>query len=232
MSPYSDRMADSPRNHPVRHRRHAGLDGRRRRRRVEAGVRGTARHPGRHRRVHRRRHDRPGRRREDIRGGDAPGADRPRAGAADPAAARAPAGGDRGERGLQGAARRAGAAQAAEPRRPSARPHHGQRRRGRVREALARRPNRWFSFGAYATPGVDRAGIVRRAVERGEAMLGCDVPNSDIFVVGDTPLDVQAAHAVDCTAIAVATGNTTRRPCARPARTTFWRRSSRSCRLS
>jgi phosphoglycolate phosphatase-like HAD superfamily hydrolase len=66
---------------------------------------------------------------------------------------------------------------------------------------------RWFSFGAYATAGVDRAGIVRRAVERGEATIGCDVPNSDIFVVGDTPRDVEAAHAVDCTAIAVATGH-------------------------
>jgi phosphoglycolate phosphatase len=66
---------------------------------------------------------------------------------------------------------------------------------------------RWFSFGAYATAGVDRADIVRRAVERGEATLGSDVPNSDIFVVGDTPLDIEAAHAVDCTAIAVATGH-------------------------
>jgi phosphoglycolate phosphatase len=66
---------------------------------------------------------------------------------------------------------------------------------------------RWFSFGAYATAGVDRAGIVKRAVERGEATLGCDVPNSDIFVVGDTPRDVEAAHAVGCTAIAVATGH-------------------------
>ena len=66
---------------------------------------------------------------------------------------------------------------------------------------------RWFSFGAYATAGVDRAGIVRRAVERGEAMLGCDVPNSDILVVGDTPLDIEAAHAADCTAVGVATGH-------------------------
>jgi phosphoglycolate phosphatase-like HAD superfamily hydrolase len=66
--------------------------------------------------------------------------------------------------------------------------------------------NRWFTFGAYASAGTDRAGIVRRAVERGEAMLGQDVPNDDIFVVGDTPLDIQAAHAVGCTAIAVATG--------------------------
>jgi phosphoglycolate phosphatase len=66
---------------------------------------------------------------------------------------------------------------------------------------------RWFTFGAYASAGVDRAGIVRRAVERGEAMLGADVPNTEIFVIGDTPLDIQAAHAVGCTAIGVATGH-------------------------
>jgi phosphoglycolate phosphatase len=66
---------------------------------------------------------------------------------------------------------------------------------------------RWFTFGAYASAGVDRPGIVRRAVERGEAMLGQDVPNTDIYVIGDTPLDIDAAHAVGCTAIAVATGH-------------------------
>src|SRR3954470_19244979 len=66
---------------------------------------------------------------------------------------------------------------------------------------------RWFTFGAYASAGVDRPAIVRRAVERGEAMLGEDVPNTEIFVVGDTPLDIQAAHAVGCTAIAAATGH-------------------------
>jgi phosphoglycolate phosphatase len=38
-------------------------------------------------------------------------------------------------------------------------------------------------------------------------MLGSDVPNHDIVVVGDTPLDISAAHAVDCTAIGVATGH-------------------------
>jgi phosphoglycolate phosphatase-like HAD superfamily hydrolase len=66
--------------------------------------------------------------------------------------------------------------------------------------------NRWFTFGAYAVAGLDRAGIVRNAVQRGEAMLGEDVPNTEIYVVGDTPLDIQAAHAVGCTAIGVATG--------------------------
>jgi len=66
---------------------------------------------------------------------------------------------------------------------------------------------RWFSFGAYASAGIDRAGIVRQAVARGEAMFGEDVPNTEIFVIGDTPLDIQAAHAVGCTAIGVATGH-------------------------
>src|SRR5688572_16429984 len=66
---------------------------------------------------------------------------------------------------------------------------------------------RWFTFGAYASAGVDRAGIVGGDVERGEAMLGRDVQHNDIFVIGDTPLDVQAAHEVGCTAIGVATGH-------------------------
>ena len=66
---------------------------------------------------------------------------------------------------------------------------------------------RWFTFGAYASAGVDRAGIVRQAVARGEAMLGKDVPNTQIYVIGDTPRDVEAAHAAGCTAIAVATGH-------------------------
>lgn len=67
--------------------------------------------------------------------------------------------------------------------------------------------NRWFTFGAYAAAGLDRAGIVREAVGRAEAILGEDVPNSEIYVVGDTPRDVEAAHAVGCTAIGVATGH-------------------------
>jgi len=48
---------------------------------------------------------------------------------------------------------------------------------------------------------------VREAVGRGEAMLEQDVPNEQIYVIGDTPLDIQAAHAAGCTAIAVATGH-------------------------
>jgi phosphoglycolate phosphatase len=67
--------------------------------------------------------------------------------------------------------------------------------------------NRWFTFGAYASAGADRAAIVREAVARGEGIFGEDLPNTEIFVIGDTPRDIDAAHAAGCTAIAVATGH-------------------------
>lgn len=67
--------------------------------------------------------------------------------------------------------------------------------------------NRWFTFGAYASAGLTRAEIVAEAVGRGQAILGEDVPNADILVIGDTPRDIDAAHAVGCTAIGVATGH-------------------------
>jgi phosphoglycolate phosphatase-like HAD superfamily hydrolase len=67
--------------------------------------------------------------------------------------------------------------------------------------------NRWFTFGAYAGAGLDRADIVREAVRRGEEMIARDVPNAQIYVIGDTPLDIEAAHGAGCTAIGVATGH-------------------------
>jgi phosphoglycolate phosphatase len=67
--------------------------------------------------------------------------------------------------------------------------------------------NRWFTFGAYAGAGLTRSDIVRDAVARAEATVGRNVPNTEIYVIGDTPLDIEAAHAVGCTAIAVATGH-------------------------
>jgi len=50
-----------------------------------------------------------------------------------------------------------------------------------------------LTFGAYAGAGMDRPAIVREAVERGQAIVGSEVPTSEIFVIGDTPLDIQAA---------------------------------------
>ena len=66
---------------------------------------------------------------------------------------------------------------------------------------------RWFSFGAYATRRRGPRRIVRRRSSAARRYSAATSRTRDIFVVGDTPLDIDAAHAVDCTAIAVATGH-------------------------
>lgn len=66
---------------------------------------------------------------------------------------------------------------------------------------------RWFTFGAYAGGGTERADIVAEAAHRAEAIVGHELPRREVFVIGDTPLDIDAAHAVGCTAIGVATGH-------------------------
>lgn len=67
--------------------------------------------------------------------------------------------------------------------------------------------NRWFTFGAYAGAGMERADIVREALGRGEALMGHPLERSEVFVIGDTPLDIEAGHEAGCTVIAVATGH-------------------------
>lgn len=67
--------------------------------------------------------------------------------------------------------------------------------------------NRWFTFGAYATAGMDRTSIVTRAIERGEGLAGRRLDRAEIYVIGDTPLDIEAGHAVGCTVVGVATGH-------------------------
>ena len=67
--------------------------------------------------------------------------------------------------------------------------------------------NRWFTFGAYASAGMQRADVVREALARGAAIMGHPLERTDAYVIGDTPLDVDAGHAADCTVVGVATGH-------------------------
>ena len=89
---------------------------------------------------------------------------------------------------------------------PPARDHHRGRRRRGLHQLARGDLSRWFTFGAYAGVGLQRSDIVRTAVERAEATVGHNVPNTEIYVIG-APLDIEAAWAVGCTAIAVATGH-------------------------
>lgn len=60
--------------------------------------------------------------------------------------------------------------------------------------------DRLFSFGAFGDEHAERNLIARQALTRAPA--GCEV----VAVIGDTPWDIEAAHANGVKAVAVATG--------------------------
>jgi phosphoglycolate phosphatase-like HAD superfamily hydrolase len=66
--------------------------------------------------------------------------------------------------------------------------------------------NRYFPVGAFGTDSRDRHEITRVAIARVSVMHGRDIEPSDVIVVGDTPLDVDAAKAVGATSLGVASG--------------------------
>ena len=63
-----------------------------------------------------------------------------------------------------------------------------------------------FTFGAFGDDHVDRRDLVPVALEAARS-AGIDIPSpSRVVVIGDTPLDVECAHAHGVRAVAVATG--------------------------
>jgi phosphoglycolate phosphatase len=73
---------------------------------------------------------------------------------------------------------------------------------------LARaRLNRFFTFGGYGSDSDDRSELTRRAIERAGAILGRQLLQARVYVVGDTPKDMEAARAVGAMAVGVASGH-------------------------
>jgi phosphoglycolate phosphatase-like HAD superfamily hydrolase len=66
-----------------------------------------------------------------------------------------------------------------------------------------------FAFGGYGSDAAERAELVRVGIARGQRHAGRSFARHQIFVIGDTPKDVAAAHAAGATAIGVATGSFT-----------------------
>ncbi|MEO8207831.1 MAG: HAD family hydrolase [Chloroflexota bacterium] len=66
--------------------------------------------------------------------------------------------------------------------------------------------NRFFSFGGYGSDSSDRAALTRLAIERAGRVHGHPLDAARVLVVGDTPRDIDAAHAAGAIAVAVATG--------------------------
>jgi phosphoglycolate phosphatase len=66
--------------------------------------------------------------------------------------------------------------------------------------------NRFFMFGAYGSDSPDRAELTAIAIEKA-ARLHADLSPSQVFVVGDTPRDVEAAQAAGAKSVGVASGH-------------------------
>lgn len=69
--------------------------------------------------------------------------------------------------------------------------------------------NRFFSFGGYGSDARDRGELTRLAIERAGRRCGHALDPANVLVVGDTPRDVEAAHAAGVEAVGVATGKYT-----------------------
>lgn len=68
---------------------------------------------------------------------------------------------------------------------------------------------RYFVFGAYGSDSPDRAEITRLAMAKAARLHGREMSRDEVYVVGDTPRDIQAAHTAQATAVGVASGHYT-----------------------
>lgn len=66
--------------------------------------------------------------------------------------------------------------------------------------------NQYFSFGGFGSDSNDRGELTRIAVRRASLVHGGALDPARICVVGDTPMDIAAAHAAEAVGIGVATG--------------------------
>lgn len=64
---------------------------------------------------------------------------------------------------------------------------------------------RYFSFGGYGSDSHHRPGLVKKALKRARELYG--FRGERIFVIGDTPRDVEAAKHFKLLTLAVATGS-------------------------
>jgi phosphoglycolate phosphatase len=67
----------------------------------------------------------------------------------------------------------------------------------------------YFCFGGYGSDSANRTTLTRKALERAGNLLGEQLDPQEALVVGDTPLDIDAAHGAGTVAVAVATGHFT-----------------------
>jgi phosphoglycolate phosphatase len=67
--------------------------------------------------------------------------------------------------------------------------------------------NEFLPFGGFGSDSADRTELTRRAIERAGDVYRQPLEPNRCMVVGDTPLDVEAAHGAGAVAVAVASGH-------------------------
>ncbi|MDQ2873628.1 MAG: HAD family hydrolase [Actinomycetota bacterium] len=67
--------------------------------------------------------------------------------------------------------------------------------------------NRYFTFGAYGSDSPDRSELTEMGIAKAARLHGHPLAPEQVYVVGDTPRDIEAAHAAGATAIGVASGH-------------------------
>jgi phosphoglycolate phosphatase len=68
----------------------------------------------------------------------------------------------------------------------------------------------YFPIGAFGSDHADRRRLPSLAARRAHARVGYPFQPTEVFVIGDTPLDIECARAFGAVAVAVATGNYSR----------------------
>jgi phosphoglycolate phosphatase-like HAD superfamily hydrolase len=69
--------------------------------------------------------------------------------------------------------------------------------------------NRFFSFGGYGSDATDRGELTKIALQRATLVYGDPVTAAQAIVVGDTPHDVEGAHAAGIACVGVGSHNFT-----------------------
>lgn len=67
--------------------------------------------------------------------------------------------------------------------------------------------NRYFSFGGFGSDAENRTHLVQHAARKGTETLGRAFDPEDVFVIGDTPRDVNAGREAGFQTVAIATGD-------------------------
>ena len=64
----------------------------------------------------------------------------------------------------------------------------------------------YFAFGAFGDDHLNRDDVARDALAAARTHVSPDVSPEQVWVIGDTPLDIECARAIGAHVLAVATG--------------------------